>query len=404
MSKSEQVTSRRKTHLKRSNGCRRGEGMKEMKPDFCSAGDFSLDSGGEFPVNKKRGSKELTSCEATEFGGNESKIHDGHSKELISCFDYSSDKEKKVAKPMGTVMAGCDKEERVEGSMSCESHGSISVIGRRRTMEDAVTVAVRIKVGEFDSYDFFAAYDGHGGAKVANACRDRMHQLLAKELEKGKFLGDVKGSGYWKKVMGVCFNKMEDELSGYGEDMEAMDCPEKTMGSTAVVVMVGKEELVVANCGDSRAVLYRGGMAMALSNDHKPDRPDERERVEAAGGRVIDWNGSRILGVLGTSRSIGDLYLKPFVTSEPEVTVTERSISDQFIVIGTDGLWDVVSNEVACEVVKKCFDGHIRNKRFLDEFNGTRAAEAAAILAELAMARGSKDNISVIVVQLESPK
>lgn len=52
-------------------------------------------------------------------------------------------------------------------------------------------------------------------------------------------------------------------------------------------------------------VLCRGDVVVPLSVDHKPDRPDEKERVEVAGGRVTDWNGSCVLGVLATSRSIG---------------------------------------------------------------------------------------------------
>lgn len=92
--------------------------------------------------------------------------------------------------------------------------------------------------------------------------------------------------------------------------------------------------------------------------------------------------------------------MKPYVISEPEVSVYERTESDAFIIIASDGLWDVVSNEFACEVVRRCFDGQI--KRTLREgLTGSTAAEAAALLAELAMARGSKDNISVIVVDLK---
>jgi protein phosphatase 2C len=96
----------------------------------------------------------------------------------------------------------------------------------------------------------------------------------------------------------------------------------------------------------------------------------------------------------------GDQYLKPFVISEPEVTVSERTDSDEFIRIPTDGLWDVFTNEAACEVVRKLFDGQIK-RRIPEEYNGSCSAEAAAMPAELAMARGSRDNISVIVVQLE---
>lgn len=89
----------------------------------------------------------------------------------------------------------------------------------------------------------------------------------------------------------------------------------------------------------------------------------------------------------------GDQYLKP-VISEPEVTVSERTDWDEFIVIPTDGLWDVFTNEAAYEVVRKLFDGQIK-RRIPEEYNGSCSAEPAAMPAELAMARGSRDNISV---------
>nr|POF10599.1 putative protein phosphatase 2c 8 [Quercus suber] len=171
-------------------------------------------------------------------------------------------------------------------------------------------------------------------------------------------------------------------------------------GSMAMVVVVGKEKVVVANCGDSSAVLCRDGVGVPLSHDHKPDRADEMERVEADGGRILNWNGSRVLGVLATSRSIGDHYLRPYVISEPEVTVTERTELDDFLVIASDGLWDVVSNEFACEVVRRCLDGQIK-RRISEVSSESTAGDAAAILAELAMSRGSNDNISVIVVELK---
>ncbi|KAK9292879.1 hypothetical protein L1049_020860 [Liquidambar formosana] len=74
----------------------------------------------------------------------------------------------------------------------------------------------------------------------------------------------------WEKVMLASFEKMDEEVNGVG--MFALDrraVSMKTMGSTAVVAVVGKEKIVVANCGDSRAVLCRGGVAVALSADHK---------------------------------------------------------------------------------------------------------------------------------------
>jgi protein phosphatase 2C len=60
----------------------------------------------------------------------------------------------------------------------------------------------------------------------------------------------------------------------------------------------------VASYGDSRVVLCRaGGEAVELTSDHKPDRPNELERIEAAGGRVIFWDDAGVLGVLAMSRT-----------------------------------------------------------------------------------------------------
>lgn len=96
--------------------------------------------------------------------------------------------------------------------------------------------------------------------------------------------------------------------------------------------------------------------------------------------------------------------MKPYVAlSKPEVTVNARSELDEFIIIATRGLWDVVSNEFACEVVRRCLTGKLR-VRFPEECSGSGpsgAAEAATMLSELALARGSKHNISVIVVELK---
>ncbi|PKI72430.1 hypothetical protein CRG98_007176 [Punica granatum] len=254
-------------------------------------------------------------------------------------------------------MTECAAARAVVSSLGC-----VSVIGRRREMEDAVRVEVGFAMGALfgDLYDFFGVYDGHGGAHV----------------------------------MAGSFVEMDADVVKTGGEAA------RTVGSTAVVAVIGGDVVVVANCGDSRAVMCRGGTAIALSEDHKPNRPDELKRIEAAGGRVINWNGHRILGVLATSRSIGDQYLKPFVTPDPEVRVMERTSTDEFLILATDGLWDVISNEYACQVVKRCLKGRIRRRHGQDAAEEDEATRAAAILVELAMARGSRDNISVIVVEL----
>ncbi|KAI3757712.1 hypothetical protein L6452_05255 [Arctium lappa] len=273
-----------------------------------------------------------------------------------------------------------------------------SVIGRRREMEDAVMV----ELGFFEDdekgrrkFDFYGVYDGHGGSRVAYACRDRLHKVVAAEMKGGRTAAEMN----WEEVMVESFSKMDDEVNE--TDLVG------SMGSTAVVAVVGDEEIVVANCGDSRAVLSRGGAAVPMSNDHKPDRPDELERIEHSGGRVIDWNGQRVWGILATSRSIGDKQLKPYVIAKPEVIVHKRDGIEEFMILATDGLWDVMSNDLACHIVRKCLDGRIFRRRS-QQMNATmkenklRATNAATVLTELAIARGSKDNISVIVMNLKN--
>ncbi|KAG8382132.1 hypothetical protein BUALT_Bualt05G0044900 [Buddleja alternifolia] len=249
------------------------------------------------------------------------------------------------------------------------SYGQMSIMGRRREMEDAVTVVPPWSLA--GEYSFFAVYDGRGGAEVAEKCSDMLYKCLEKHIEmakKKKKMPDEEKDFDWGKMMVECFSNMDHEE----QEPEAETAAE--MGSTAVVVVVGDEEVVVANCGDSRAVLCRHGMAVPLSTDHTANRVDERERVEASGGRIVNWKV--------------DHYLKP------EVVVMRRTKSDDFLIIATDGLWDVVCNQIACEVVKKCLSGGLR--RLPSE--GSGASEAAAALAELAIAKGSRDNISVIVV------
>ncbi|CAN1264124.1 Probable protein phosphatase 2C 8 [Linum perenne] len=274
------------------------------------------------------------------------------------------------------------------------SCGSVSVVGGRKEMEDAVSVELGILSSSESEFDFFGVYDGHGGARVADACKEMLHKAVAEEILSSA--AATGGGGIeWGEVMERSFGKVDRTVEEYG-----------MMGSTAVVAVVGNDEVVVGNCGDSRAVLCRKGVAVPLSIDHKvPDRPDELERIEAAGGRVINWNGPRVLGVLSTSRSIGDQYLKPYIIPTPEVIVHKRSKEDdQFLILASDGLWDVITNEVACQVAAKCLRGRMRRRGWSPEAvmmsKGGRAAEAAAVLAELAIAQGSSDNISVIVVEL----
>ena len=78
-------------------------------------------------------------------------------------------------------------------------------------------------------------------------------------------------------------------------------------GCTANVAMIYKDELIVANAGDSRSVLFSNGEAVEMSEDHKPDLPGEKDRIIKAGGFVSD---GRVNANLNLSRAIGDLEYK----------------------------------------------------------------------------------------------
>nr|GMD57611.1 protein phosphatase 2C 37-like [Ipomoea batatas] len=263
----------------------------------------------------------------------------------------------------------------------CPKFGMTSVCGRRRDMEDAVAAHPcfsRKSLENSRNMHFFGVYDGHGCS----------HEIT--ELSNGAGAGAVTRS--------VCRC-----------EFQTPQCD--AVGSTAVVAVVTPDHIIVSNCGDSRAVLCRNGVAIPLSVDHKPDRPDELNRIEEAGGRVIYWDGPRVLGVLAMSRAIGDNYLKPYVISEPEITITKRTAEDECLILASDGLWDVVSNETACGVARMCLQQRGKspsplpspgNDVTVTPSSDKACSDASILLTKLALARHTADNVSVVVVDLRN--
>ncbi|XWS72418.1 hypothetical protein CRYUN_Cryun02cG0037900 [Craigia yunnanensis] len=168
--------------------------------------------------------------------------------------------------------------------------GFTSICGRRPEMEDAVAavprflkVPIQMLIGDrildglsrgfaHQTAHFFGVYDGHGGSQVAKYCRERIHSALAEEIE---FVKECRNNAsitdgcqeLWKKTFTNCFAKVDTEVGGQAASQEPV-APE-TVGSTAVVALICSSHIIVANCGDSRAVLCRGKEPMALSVDHK---------------------------------------------------------------------------------------------------------------------------------------
>lgn len=131
-------------------------------------------------------------------------------------------------------------------------------------------------------------------------------------------------------------------------------------GCTSVVAVVVDQTIIVANAGDSRAVLCRaGGITEALSYDHKPLQEREMTRITHAGGFVNQFG--RVNGNLNLSRSVGDLKYKQvpgippseqMITAEPDIIHTKLMPGDEFIILGCDGIWDVLTNEECVKYVR----------------------------------------------------
>ncbi|XP_031488182.1 protein phosphatase 2C 50-like [Nymphaea colorata] len=331
----------------------------------------------------------------------------------------------------GSVLGG---KRRFSPDMDCQPPwGCVSICGRRPEMEDALAAVPRFtklpatflcdshltgaqpQNPESSALHFFGVYDGHGGCQVANYCRDRIHEALVEELRSFDDVGPDENSWKkcWEKILTSCFLKVDAEVAGTTVNEEPLPpdsgkepiAPE-TVGSTAVVAILSFNQIIVANCGDSRAVLCRGKEAIPLSVDHKPNREDEYSRIEAAGGKVIQWNGYRVFGVLAMSRSIGDRYLKPWIIPEPEVTFVSRMKEDECLVLASDGLWDVIPNEEACDIARRRILHWYKKNGLTSSIERSQgidlaAQSAAEHLSKLALQRGTKDNVTVIVIDLK---
>ena len=129
------------------------------------------------------------------------------------------------------------------------------------------------------------------------------------------------------------------------------------VGCTACVALLAKGEIYVANAGDSRCVISKGGVAHDLSVDHKPELEEEKRRIERARGFVED---NRVNGILNLSRSLGDLEYKrnkalrqedQMITAMPEVTNRPITPDIDFMILACDGIWDCLKSQQAVDFV-----------------------------------------------------
>ncbi|CAJ1970653.1 unnamed protein product [Sphenostylis stenocarpa] len=244
--------------------------------------------------------------------------------------------------------------------------------GRREHMEDRYTAGDNLR-GEH-KLALFGIFDGHGGAKAAEFAANNLGKnILDEVIVRGE---DEVEEAVKRGYLNTDSDFLKEDLHG---------------GSCCVTAMIRNGNLVVSNAGDCRAVISRGGVAEALTSDHRPSREDERDRIESLGGYVDLCRGVwRIQGSLAVSRGIGDRHLKQWVTAEPETKVLRIEPEHDLLILASDGLWDKVSNQEAVDIARSFLVG-----------NKSQPVLACKKLVDLSVSRGSMDDTSVMLIKLE---
>jgi len=263
---------------------------------------------------------------------------------------------------------------------------SASVRGLREENEDEHCIFMNKtkKRQENTNIDFFSLFDGHGGKEVSKYLKDNILKFFINK--------EVKYPLTKRYVYGT-YDKIQNELSKKSYSKE--------MGSTGHIIVYYEKGLKenwinVLNNGDSRSIICRNNIAIPLSKDHKPNWPEEKCRIEQLGGIVrFDGSDHRIKN-LSVSRSFGDRDSAPYVTHRPDIFNYKIEKSDKFIIMACDGLWDVASNsEVVNFVLSNCYDSTLK-KRINTNVN------MAKMLADFALKKRSSDNVTVIVIFIDS--
>ncbi|KAL2950418.1 hypothetical protein AAZX31_20G226400 [Glycine max] len=233
---------------------------------------------------------------------------------------------------------------------SLQRYGYSSFKGKRSSMEDFFET--KISEADGQTVAFFGVFDGHGGSRTAEYLKSNLFKNLSSHPD---FIKDT------KTAIVEAFKQTDvdylNEEKGHQRDA----------GSTASTAVLLGDRIVVANVGvipewlhvelaqvDAMSVMC----IVPLSIDHKPDRSNERQRIEQAGGFII-WTGTwRVGGVLAVSRAFGNKLLKPYVVADPEIQEEEIDGVD-FIIIASGGLWNVILNKEAVSLVQNITDAEV---------------------------------------------
>ncbi|XP_031374557.1 probable protein phosphatase 2C 8 isoform X1 [Punica granatum] len=296
----------------------------------------------------------------------------------------------KKPRTAGESLISENAEEKMEKEFEIEADAAEDK-GSRHSMEDAWIVlpdASSDYPGKLRCAHF-AVYDGHGGRLAAEYAQKNLHSnVLSAGLPRE--LMDVKAA---KKAILDGFRKTDEALllestAGGWQD-----------GATAVCVWVLGKTVFIANIGDAKAVLARSSAvdgesplkAIVLTREHKAIYPQERARIQKAGGTVSS-NG-RLQGRLEVSRAFGDRQFKKNndlqfgVVATPDVHSFDITGREHFIILGCDGLWGVFGPSDAVEFVHKLLKEGL-----------SVAVVTRRLVKEAVRERRCKDNCTAIVI------
>ncbi|KAJ6412273.1 hypothetical protein OIU84_005353 [Salix udensis] len=299
--------------------------------------------------------------------------------------------------------------------------------GRREYQEDRVVCNLDMKLPllknnslldfEEDTVGIVAVFDGHGGKEASEMGSKllfdyfKVHLVFLSYKLMGIYRGEMPLSDYKAIKLGILREALLQTI--FDIDLKFTQEAVKNgyfSGSTANVVLLYDGQILIANVGDSKALLVSekipsGNLsATELTRDHHPDREDEKARIKAAGGSVTVWGVPRVNGVLAMSRSIGDVALKRFgVIAEPEFTGwRDLTANDRYLVVASDGIFESLKPQDVAELI---FEWNLIPER-REESKLPLSCMLSESLAEciitIAYEKGSHDNLSAIVVPLMS--
>lgn len=253
---------------------------------------------------------------------------------------------------------------------------STSVKGRRQNNEDRDNIELNINNEDpnLNSINLFGLYDGHAGTFVSNFLKNNLPYFYLNP----KLSYPLTLSNHTKIFENIQQTLLKSE-KGY-------EC-----GSTCLLALMYKYQeayhMNIVNLGDCRCVvLYDNGTNKQISVDHKPDETNERKRLTKIGGDIYrDSEGTFRIGNLSLSRAFGDGDTSPYISQRPDSFFFQITDRTRYVVLACDGLWDVIDNLELHSLIKKCKKNNINN--------------IAVFLADIALQKGSTDNVSIIVLE-----